>query len=117
MATLATDGRAASQLTRDERGVPESTSLEFFVFEDNGGGYRWAIVGGSGASLVQSASFGSYAEAAQAGCYVRDSAESARFQRRAADDRVVGMSDRREAAVSDDLDVARWLDEGGSFRS
>lgn len=117
MATPTTDGRAASQLTRDERCVSESTSLELLVFEDHGGGYHWAIVGVSGESLAQSGSFGSYAEAAHAGCYVRDGAESARFQRRAAEDRVVGRSDRRAAAVSDDLDVARWLDEGGSFRS
>jgi hypothetical protein len=108
--------RTASQLTRDERGVSESTSLEFFVFEDFGGGYHWAIVRGNGESLT-SESFASYAEAAHAGCYVRDGAESARFQRRAAQDRVVDVSGRREAAVGDDLDVARWLDEGGSFRS
>jgi hypothetical protein len=115
MATPTMEGRAASQLARDERGA--SASLEFFVFEDNGGGYHWAIVGGSGESLAQSGTFGSYAEAAHAGCYVRDGAESARFERRAAEDRVVGVPDRREAAVSDDLDIARWLDEGGSFRS
>jgi hypothetical protein len=117
MATPTTERRASSQLPRRERGVCGSTSLEFFVFEDNGGGYHWAIVGGSGESLAQSGSFESYVEAAHAGHYVRDSAESARFQRRAAQDRVVGVSDRGEAAVSDDLDVARWLDEGGSFRS
>jgi hypothetical protein len=112
MATPTTDGRGAIKLARDERPVSQSKSLEFFVFEDNRGGYRWAIVSGSDQSLAQSGSFASYAEAAHAGRYVRDGAESARFQRRAA-----GVSDRREAVVSDDLDVARWLDEGGSFRS
>ena len=117
MGTRAADGRAASQLARDERGVSASTSLEFLVFEDNGRGYHWVIVGASGECLAQSGSFGSYAEAAHAGRYVRDGAESARFRRRAAGDRVVGESDRREAGVSDDLDVARWLDEGGRFRS
>ena len=54
---------------------------------------------------------------AQVGRYVRDGAESARFERRAAEDRVVNVPDRREAAVCDELDVGRWLDEGGSFRS
>jgi uncharacterized protein YegP (UPF0339 family) len=117
MASSETERRASSRLPRRERSASTSTSLEFFVFEDFGGGYHWAIVGGSGESLAQSESFGSYAEAAHAGCHVRDSAESARFQRRAAEDRVVGASDRREAAVSDDLDVARWLDERGSFKS
>jgi hypothetical protein len=117
MATPTNGALAASQLACDGWGVSESASLEVFVFEDNGGGYHWAIVGGSGKSLAQSGSFGSYEEAAHAGSYVRDGAESARFQRRAAEDRVVDAPDPREAAVSDDLDVGRWLDEGGSFRS
>ena len=117
MATPTMDGRAATQLAHDGRGVSESASLEFLVFEDNGGDFHWAIVGGSDASLAQSGSFGSYEEAAQVGRYVRDGAESARFERRAAEDRVVNVPDRREAAVCDELDVGRWLDEGGSFRS
>ena len=117
MATPTKESRGASQLARDGRGASESASLEFFVFEDTGGGYHWAIVRGSGESLAQSGSFGSYEEAAQVGRYVRDGAESARFERRAAEDRVVNVPDRREAAVCDELDVGRWLDEGGSFRS
>ena len=63
-------------------------------------------------AIAHSGSFGSYEEAAHAGSYVRDGAESARFERRAAKDR-----DPCETAASDDLDVGRWLDEGGSFRS
>jgi hypothetical protein len=47
---------------------------------------------------------------------VRDGAESARFERRAAEDCVVDVPDRHEAAVCDEPDVGRWLDEGGSFR-
>jgi hypothetical protein len=117
MAAPTMEGRAVSPLARDRRCVSESAALEFFVFADNGGDYHWAIVGGSGKSLAQSGSFGSYEEAAHAGRYVRDGAESARFERRAAEDRVVDVPNRREAAVSDDLDVERWLDEGGSFRS
>ena len=117
MATPTKEAPAASQLARDGCGVSESASLEVFVFEDNGGGYHWAIVSGSGKSLARSGSFGSYEEAAHAGSYVRDGAESARFERRAAEGRVVDVPGRREAAVSDDLDVGRWLDEGGSFRT
>ena len=45
-----------------------------------------------------------------------DSGESARFGR-AAGDRAADVIDRREAAVGDDLDCARWLDDGGSVRS
>ena len=112
MATPTKEAPAASQLPRDGCGVSESASLEVFVFEDNGGGYHWAIVGGGGKGLARSASFASYEEAAHAGSYVRDGAESARFERRAAKDR-----DPCVPATSDDLDVGRWLDEGGSFRS
>jgi uncharacterized protein YegP (UPF0339 family) len=96
--------------------VFESASLEFLVFQDDGGGYHWVIVGGGGESLAQSGSFESYDEAAHAGRNARDGAESARFERRATDDRVVDVRDRREAAAGDDSDVGRWLDEGGSFR-
>ena len=117
MATPTMDGRAATQLAHDGRGVSESASLEFLVFEDNGGGYHWAIVGGSDECLAQSGSFGSYEEAAHAGRYVRDGAESARFERGTTEDRVVDVPDRRDAAAGDDLDVGRWLDEGGSLRS
>jgi uncharacterized protein YegP (UPF0339 family) len=117
MATRTEEGCAARQLTRHARCVSESASLEFFVFSDNGGGYHWAIVDESGQNLAQSESFASYEEAAHAGRSVRDGAESARFERRAAEDRVVGVPDRREAAVGDDLDVGHWLDECGSFRS
>lgn len=115
MATSTREGRAGRQLARNGRDVPESASLEFFVFEDNGGGFHWAIVAGE--SLAQSGSFESYEEAAHAGRYVRDAAESARFGRRAAENRVVYLPDRSGAPPGEDSDVGRWLDEGGSFRS
>src|SRR5207244_12433746 len=101
MATPTMEGRVVSALARDRRGVSESASLEFFVFEDNGGGYHWAIVGGSGKSLAQSGSFGSYEEAAHAGRCVRDGAESARCQRRAAEGRVVGVPGGPDGRVGD----------------
>ena len=77
MATTTKKVDAARPVARDARGVSESASLEFLVFEDNGGGYHWAIVGGSDECLAQSGSFGSYEEAAHAGRYARDGAESA----------------------------------------
>ncbi|TMK99076.1 MAG: hypothetical protein E6G34_06135 [Actinobacteria bacterium] len=116
MATTTQKLEAARPVVRDARVVSESMSLEFLVFEDNDGGYHWAIVGGSGESLAQSGSFGSYEEAAHAGRYARDGAEWARFECRAAEDRVVDVRARR-AAARDDLDAERWLDEGGSFSS
>ena len=82
MATTTKKVDAARPIARDARGVSESASLEFLVFEDNGGGYHWAIVGGSDECLAQSGSFGSYEEAAHAGRYARDGAESAQFERR-----------------------------------
>jgi len=100
----------------DARIGSESAPLEFLVFEDNGGAYHWAIVGGSGESLAQSGSFGSYEEAAHAGRCARDGAEWARFHCRAAEDRVADVRARR-AAARDNLDAERWLDEGGSFSS
>ncbi len=115
VATAIKEARSARQVARDSRGVCEWASLEFLVFQDEEGGYHWVIVGGSGESLAQSGSFESYDQAARAGRYARDGAESARFERRAAEDRVVDVRDRREAAGRD-LDVGRWLDEGGSFR-
>ena|ERR1700751_4765435 len=114
MATRTNELEAATPAVRDARVVSESVLLEFLVFEDNGGGYHWAIVGGSGESLAQSGSFGSYEEAAHAGRYARDGAEWARFECRGAEDRVVDVRARR-AAAWDDLDAERWLNEGGSF--
>src|SRR5438067_6769966 len=106
MATPTKESRGTSQLARDGRGASESVSLEFLVFEDNGGGYHWAIVGGSGESLAQSGSFGSYEEAAHAGRDARDGAEWARFECRSAEDRVVDARARR-AAMWDDFDAER----------
>jgi hypothetical protein len=83
MATTTKKLDAARPVARDARGVSEWASLEFLVFEDNGGGYQWAIVGGGDECVAQSGSFGSYEEAAHAGRYARDGAESARFERRA----------------------------------
>jgi len=114
MATTTKKLEAARPVVRDARVA--SVSLEFLVFEDNGGGYHWAIVGGSGESLAQSGSFGSYEEAAHAGRCARDGAEWARFDCRAAEDRVADVR-ARCAAARDNLDAERWLDEGGSFSS
>jgi uncharacterized protein YegP (UPF0339 family) len=53
--------------------------MQFLVFEDNGGSYRWTIDAGSGDRLVQSASFASYEEAKQAARVVHGGAGSATF--------------------------------------
>lgn len=97
-------------------------SMRFLVFEDNGGGYHWTIVAGSGATLVQSASFATYEEAKQAARIVRGGASSASFEDRAAGTPPVDLVARRDAAMAramarDHLDAERWSDEGGSFSS
>ena len=116
MATATKKSRAARQLARrapDAR-VPES--MEFVVFEDNGGTYRWRIVANDGATLAESGSFASYDRAKQAVRRVRDGAASARLDRGADDADPVDLDARRDRP-SDDLDAERWLDEGGSFGS
>jgi len=109
MTTATKKPRAPRQRARKGRAGRESASLEFFVYEDNGGGYHWAIAG-SGESLAQSGSFASYAEAERAGRDIRDSAESARFASRAAGTRAADLGGR------DESDAGQWLDDGGRFR-
>ncbi len=92
--------------------------MKFLIFEDNGGGYHWTIVAGSGETLVRSASFASYEEAKQAARVVHAGAASASFEHLAGDTPPVDLLARREKRmVRDDLDAERWLDEGGSFSS
>jgi uncharacterized protein YegP (UPF0339 family) len=98
--------------------LPEPASMKFLVFEDNGGGYHWMILAGSGETLVRSASFATYEDAEQAARVVHAGAASASFEHLAGDAPPVDLAARRKTAVvRDDLDAERWLDEGGSFSS
>lgn len=91
--------------------------MKFLSFEENGGAFHWAIVAASGDRLLQSATFVSYEQAKQAAGVVRSGAVSAPFEHRADAPAPLELAGRRETAtVTDDLDAARWLDEGGSFR-
>jgi uncharacterized protein YegP (UPF0339 family) len=116
MATAISKPRAAGRLPRraPETRVPES--MEFLIFEDNGGDYHWTIVARDGATLARSGSFASYDDAEQGAQHVRDGAGSAQLERRAVGARPVDLTARRNA-ISDDSDAERWLDEGGSFSS
>ena len=116
MATAPKKSHAARQLARRARGVRVPESMEFVIFEDNGGAYHWSLVAGDGATLAQSGSFASYDSAEQAARRVREGAASARFDRRAGEIGLVDLAARRDRR-SDDLDAERWLDEGGSFSS
>lgn len=69
------------------RDVSESASLEFVIYQDNGGGYHWKIVGGAGESLAQSGSFASHDDAERAARRVYYGASSARFELHAAQER------------------------------
>jgi uncharacterized protein YegP (UPF0339 family) len=108
-----------SRANRGPRRAPEvriPESMEFLVFEDNGGAYHWSIVAGDGATLARSAGFASYKDAERAASRVRDGVASAPLKQLAASARPVDLTARR-AATSDAADAERWLDEGGSFSS
>ncbi len=115
MTTATKKPRTPTQRARKGRAGRVSAPLEFFVYEDNGGAYHWAIAG-SGESLARSGSFGSYAEAEREGRHVRDGAESARFASRAAGDGAAALGGRDAGSAREESDVGRWLDEGGHFR-
>ena len=104
MATATKQSRAARQLTGLALDARVPASMEFLIFEDNGGSYHWTIVAGDGATLVRSGSFASYEDAERAAQHVRDGA------------RPVDLIARRDA-TGDAADAERWLDEGGSFSS
>jgi uncharacterized protein YegP (UPF0339 family) len=89
--------------------------MEFLVFRDNGGSYRWTIVAANGEQLAQSPSFGSYEDARDAAGRVRDGAGSAQLEDHEAAAIPVDLSARREAAARDSSDAERWLGEGGSY--
>ncbi len=114
MATATKKPRA----TRHAAVVSESPTFTFFVSEDNGGRYRWTLVGPDGDSLAHSTRYATHEEAAHAVRIVRDGAGTAQFSDAAAPDLPVDLLARRDAALArDDSDAERWLDEGGSFNS
>ncbi|HKO26057.1 MAG TPA: hypothetical protein VJU80_01250 [Solirubrobacteraceae bacterium] len=114
MGTAPKKSRAARQLATPVRDVRVPESMEFLVFEDNGGDYRWRIVAGD-VVLAQSESVASCNDAEHAARRIRDGAASARFDQRGAEFSPVDLATRRDRP-GDELDAERWLDEGGSFR-
>jgi uncharacterized protein YegP (UPF0339 family) len=67
MATVTMKASAARQVARDTRALFGRASMEFVIFADNGGRYRWRIVAGDGGTLAQSVSFASYVDAEPGG--------------------------------------------------
>ena len=115
MATATKKSRAAGRLPRRAPEV-RAASMEFLIYEDNGGDHHWTIVTGDGATLARSGGFASYDDATRAAQHVHDGAASALFERPGDGAPPVDLIARRDAA-RDDSDAERWLDEGGSFSS
>ncbi len=90
--------------------------MEFLIFEDNDGSYRWEILARDGSTLGQSRYFASYDAAEQAAQQIRNGAASARFRRRESGTGSDELGPHR-AASDDNSDAERWLDDGGSFSS
>jgi uncharacterized protein YegP (UPF0339 family) len=116
MATATTKSRGAKQVARRTREVRVTESMQFLIFEENGGDYHWTIVARDGVTLVRSGGFASYDDAEKDARHVRDGAAAARFEPRAGAAGAVDLSERRRA-TRDAADAERWLDEGGSFSS
>jgi uncharacterized protein YegP (UPF0339 family) len=87
MATATKKLHAAKPVARDARDVSPPASLQFLVYQDNGGDYHWEIVGGSGESLAHSQGFAFHDDAKRAARCVYDGAGSARFEPRVAQER------------------------------
>ncbi len=54
-------------------------SLEFSIFQDDGGSHRWRLISSNGSVLARSSSFASQADAERSAQHVIDSAHSARL--------------------------------------
>jgi len=113
MATATKKSRANGRVPRRTPEVRVPESMEFLIFQDNGGAYHWTIVARDGATLAWSGGFASHKDAERAAKHVRDGAASARLERRAEEADPVALTTRR-TATTDHSDAERWLDEGGS---
>ncbi len=113
MATATKKSHAAGRLPRRAGEARVSESMEFLLFEDNGGNYLWTIVATDGATLARSENFASYDDAEKAAKHVRDGAASALFERRAGGASPVDLGARR-TVTSGASHTKRWSDEGGS---
>jgi uncharacterized protein YegP (UPF0339 family) len=114
MATATKKARATRRLKSVE-GSASGPSMEFLVFQDNGGRYCWTIVSESGEPLAQSPSFASYQDARDAAERVREAAGSARLEPIETASSAVDFTARRAVAAHDDPDIERRLDEGGGY--
>ncbi len=82
MATANKKSRASKQLARPPGRIHDPAAMEFLIFEDNSGSYRWSILAGDGTTLGRSGGFASYDDAQQAAQQIRDGAAAARLEPR-----------------------------------
>jgi uncharacterized protein YegP (UPF0339 family) len=116
MATATTKARASTNGSDGAVVASESVSMEFLIFEDNGGDYHWALMDRDGNSLARSASFSSYQHAEDAARVVLAGAGSARLDPRVDTDWAVDDVARRDdAQARNHTDAERRPDEGGKF--
>ncbi len=116
MGTAPKQSRAARRLSRRPADAKVTTSMEFLIFEDNGGSYHWRLRAGDGGILAQSGGFASYDDAERAAQEVRGGAVSARLEPRLVEAVPIDLIARRDAP-NDDSDAERWLDDRDSFGS
>jgi len=116
MATATKQARVYRRATRGALVASETVTMQFRIFESNGGDYHWTLVDRNGGNLARSPSLASHQDAEDAARVVLAGAGSARLERRVSTDSPLDtVAHRDEAAARDDTDAERWLDEGGSF--
>lgn len=93
MATAPKKARATTGDRRSAMDDSESASMEFVIVEDNGGDFHWTLLDRDGTSLARSATFASYEHTEDAARVVHAGVGSARLDRRAAVDSLVGTRD------------------------
>ena len=71
---------------------PSQLSLEFSIFQDDGGSHRWRLVSSDGSVLARSSSFASQADAQRGAQHVIDNAHSARSAPARDEDRPVAFT-------------------------
>ena len=86
MATATKQVRAARSPVGVTRVRSDEASPAFLIYQDNGGGYHWAIVDRRGQSLVQSERFASEDDAQRAARLMQQAARTAPFEPRVASD-------------------------------
>jgi peptidoglycan hydrolase-like protein with peptidoglycan-binding domain/uncharacterized protein YegP (UPF0339 family) len=91
---------------------PEPASVAFLLYEDNGGGYYWTIVGDDGEVLARSARFASYEEANVAADIVYRGVATASFEDRSRGPAPTDLP--ASPTAGDRVEAEHWLDEGGS---